>query len=125
MAAVGEPLRDSEFLTYNLVGLDSSYNAIVTSISTRVDQFSLEDAYAHLLSFELKLEQQNSALDIAIGYANVVTRNDYSRGRGGRTPQRSFQNSQGRQPWLRSRVIRKFFWRWIAPCLSTVWKKWS
>ncbi|KAF5469002.1 hypothetical protein F2P56_013107 [Juglans regia] len=96
LAAVGEPLRDSEFLTYILAGLDSSYNSIVMSISTRVDQFSLEDAYAHLLSFELRLEQQNSALDIAIGSANVATRNDHSRGNGGRTPQRSFQNSRGR-----------------------------
>lgn len=96
LAAVGESLHDSEFLTYILASLDSSYNSIVTSISTWVDQFSLEDAYAHLLSFELRLEQQNSALDIANGSANVATRNDHSYGCGGRASQHSLQNSRGR-----------------------------
>ena len=56
LAVIGQPLQSHEFTTYLLGGLDTSYDAIVTSISTQVDKMSSEDMFNHLLNFELRLE---------------------------------------------------------------------
>lgn len=53
MASVGQPLRDEELISYILAGLDANYNPLVTSITTRADTMSLNDVYAHLLTFEM------------------------------------------------------------------------
>ena len=50
LAAIGQPLQDSEVVSYILGGLDSTYDSLVTSITTQVDPISLEDLFSHLLS---------------------------------------------------------------------------
>ncbi|KAA8547824.1 hypothetical protein F0562_004253 [Nyssa sinensis] len=81
---------------YLLGGLDTSYDAIVTSISTQIDKMSSEAIFNHLLAFELRIEQQQSALDTSVGSVNVATRHD-NRPRGGKYPQQQ-RNSQPQQP---------------------------
>ncbi|KAA8519343.1 hypothetical protein F0562_013599 [Nyssa sinensis] len=76
LAAIGQPLLDQEFTAYLLGGLDTTYDAIVTSISTRIDQMPTEEMFSHLLNFELRLEQHNSTLEATVGSANVATRQD-------------------------------------------------
>ncbi|KAA8515403.1 hypothetical protein F0562_018986 [Nyssa sinensis] len=73
LAAIGQPLLDQEFTAYLLGGLDTTYDAIVTSISTRIDQMPTEEMFSHLLNFELRLEQHNSTLEATIGSAIVAT----------------------------------------------------
>ena len=58
LAAIGQPLQNHEFTAYLLGSLDTSYDAIVTSISTQIDKMTLEDMFNHLLAFELQLKQQ-------------------------------------------------------------------
>jgi hypothetical protein len=53
LAAIGQPLQNHEFTAYLLGGLDTFYDAIVTSISTQVDKMTSEDMFNHLLVFEL------------------------------------------------------------------------
>lgn len=71
-----------------LAGLGEDYDPLVTSITTRVEPISLIELYAHMLSFEVRKEHHNAALQILVN--NVVQSNnsrggrDGSRGRGGR-----------------------------------------
>ncbi|KAJ0049548.1 hypothetical protein Pint_17046 [Pistacia integerrima] len=57
LVAIGQSLQAHEFTTYLLGGLDSSYDAIVTSISTQIYKMSFEEMFNHLLAFELWIEQ--------------------------------------------------------------------
>lgn len=88
LAIVNLPLNDDEFVSYLLGGLDSSYCPLITSITIRVDLLTLEDIPSHLLSFELRLDEQIAAIDMAVSLANVATRSDVSQNRG------SFRSSQ-------------------------------
>ncbi|KAA8526285.1 hypothetical protein F0562_008512 [Nyssa sinensis] len=76
LAAIGQPLLDQEFTAYLLGGLDTAYDAIITSISTRIDQMPTKEMFSHLLNFELRLEQHNSTLEATVRSANVATRQD-------------------------------------------------
>ncbi|KAA8535388.1 hypothetical protein F0562_030391 [Nyssa sinensis] len=96
LAAIGQPLQAHEFIAYLLGGLDSSYDAIVTSISTQVDKMSSEEMFNHLLAFELQIEQHHSALETTVGSANMATRHD-GRSRSGRSPSQ-IRSSQQQHP---------------------------
>lgn len=78
LVAIGQPLNQDDFQSYLLSGLDASYDAIVTSISTWLDPMSAKDLFAHLLNFELRLKHHNSTLDTTVGSINMTTRNDSS-----------------------------------------------
>jgi histone deacetylase 1/2 len=77
LAAIGQPLQNHEFTAYLLGGLDTSYDAIVTSISTQIDKMTSEDMFNHLLAFELRLEQQQNSFDNSVHSVNMATRNDH------------------------------------------------
>jgi len=77
LAAIGQPFQNHEFTVYILSVLDTSYDAIVTSISTQIDKMTSEDMFNYLLAFELQLEQQQIIVDTSVGSVNVATRNDY------------------------------------------------
>ncbi|KAJ0104612.1 hypothetical protein Patl1_19648 [Pistacia atlantica] len=57
LVAIRQSLQAHEFTTYLLGGLDSSYDAIITSISTQIDKMSSKEMFNHLLAFELRIEQ--------------------------------------------------------------------
>ncbi|KAJ0972283.1 hypothetical protein J5N97_020242 [Dioscorea zingiberensis] len=61
LAAIGRPLEDEEIITYLLAGLDSEFDPLVTSVTTRIDSMSLNDIYTHLLSFEMRMEHHNTS----------------------------------------------------------------
>jgi hypothetical protein len=48
---VSPHLRDEEVLTYMLVRLLPDYEPFVTSMMTKIDTFSLNDMFAHLVAF--------------------------------------------------------------------------
>ncbi|KAL5559363.1 hypothetical protein UlMin_035574 [Ulmus minor] len=81
LAAIGEPVTDQDQIMNLLVGLGSDYNAVVTSISTRDNQLTLEDVHSLLLTFEHRLEQQNSVDETGIMSANFAQNNKYTGGR--------------------------------------------
>jgi len=120
LAAVGKPIEASELVTHILAGLGAEYDPVVTSVTTRQDSISLNDLYGFMLSYELRLEQHKSALEINISTANtaqhrspVYSRNNrghnngyrntnFHRGRGrGRGPSQQFftsNNSMSQRP---------------------------
>ncbi|KAJ0981423.1 hypothetical protein J5N97_009678 [Dioscorea zingiberensis] len=94
LSSIGLPLRDDEVVSYMLAGLGEEYDSLVTSVTTRIEPFSLTELYAHMLSFEMRKEQQQGAFQITTN--NVIRFNnrggkDNYRGKG-----RSTGNSGGR-----------------------------
>lgn len=79
LAAIGKSLEDFEVISFPLAGLDSSYESLVTSITTRVDLIHLDDIFRHFLNHEARLEQVNIVV-VVVASANVATRQDSSRG---------------------------------------------
>ena len=54
MASIGHPLGVPEFVSYVLAGLGNSYDALVTSLTSRSDDLNIGELYAHLVSYEAR-----------------------------------------------------------------------
>jgi hypothetical protein len=67
LAAIGQPLREEETISYILAGLGPDYDALVTSLTTRNDDITLDEVYSHLLAFEQRHEQHDADLVIGTG----------------------------------------------------------
>jgi hypothetical protein len=67
LAAIGQPLRDEEKISYILAGLGPDYDALVTSLTTRNDNVTLDEVYSHLLSFEQRHEQHDAEITLGTG----------------------------------------------------------
>ncbi|KAJ8630718.1 hypothetical protein MRB53_024041 [Persea americana] len=106
--ASGHPMLESDLQQVILNGLDTAYDPIVTSLTTTIDDTSMEDFNAHLLAFESRLQNQ-LAVDSVNPFANVAakssSRNSFSpssnRGRnsnnrGRRNTHRTRQRSRSR-----------------------------
>jgi hypothetical protein len=63
LAASGTPLRDDEFTTYLLAGLDEDYSSMFTLVVSRADAIAPIDLYAQLFSFE-----QHTSLQVNSGH---------------------------------------------------------
>ncbi|XP_026398483.1 uncharacterized protein LOC113294302 [Papaver somniferum] len=72
-----------------LAGLDSSYDAIVTSLTTSMGTMKLEDFITYLLTFELRVEQQNKTLNYQL-VANIASSS--------RPTMSNLRSSTGQQP---------------------------
>jgi hypothetical protein len=62
--ALEKPMSDYDIITYILASLGLEYDPFFTSLTTRTNQFSVEDIYCHFLAQEIRLEQQVSSLDL-------------------------------------------------------------
>jgi hypothetical protein len=99
LAAIGKPIEASELVSHILAGLGPEYDPLVTSVTTRQDFISLNELYGFMLSYETRLEQHKSTIDVSISTANTAQRqgqsyprfnhgsstgqsNSFSRGRG-------------------------------------------
>ncbi|KAL5544669.1 hypothetical protein UlMin_008453 [Ulmus minor] len=82
LAVIGEPVSEQDQIMNMLGGLGAYYNAMVAAINTRDDKISLEAIHNVLLSFEHRLEQQNSVEDASNMTANFASSNN--RGGGNR-----------------------------------------
>uniref|UniRef100_A0A2N9GHH1 Retrovirus-related Pol polyprotein from transposon TNT 1-94-like beta-barrel domain-containing protein n=1 Tax=Fagus sylvatica TaxID=28930 RepID=A0A2N9GHH1_FAGSY len=98
LSSIGEPLNDSNLTSAILAGLPFDYNSLVISVNTRLEDVSLDELYGHLLTHELRLEQQNTPPDLGAPTANFVDRNTPPSSHG-----RSFQNPTPRGNGSRGR----------------------
>jgi hypothetical protein len=57
LAAIDQPLKQEEQISFLLAGLGSEYEFFVTTVQMRTDLISIEALYRHLLSHELHLAQ--------------------------------------------------------------------
>jgi hypothetical protein len=77
LAITSQPLKDEEFISYLLVGLDESYDSSVTSVTTRDDAIPLSELFAYLLSQESRIESRQTTPK-----TNEYSTNFANRGRG-------------------------------------------
>lgn len=52
MVAADRPLPTTEFVPYLLAGLGRDYDAIISSVSTKLEPITLEELLGHLLAHE-------------------------------------------------------------------------
>jgi hypothetical protein len=67
LAAIGKPLHDEEIVSYILAGLGPDYDALVTLLTIRNNDITLDEVYSHLLAFEHRHDQHDAELIIGIG----------------------------------------------------------
>ncbi|KAL5539798.1 hypothetical protein UlMin_044292 [Ulmus minor] len=94
LAAIGEPVSEQDQIMNLLGALGADYNAVVTSINVRDDKISIDTVHIMLLSFENRLEQQNSHDENSLIAANIAQ----SKSNGGRMyykDSQGYQRSQG------------------------------
>lgn len=83
-------------MAYLLAGLGSDYDPFVTSITTKTEALSLDDVYAHLLTFEARQLQHQEEARLHIGSSANMAARGGSFSRGGRGPSRG--RGRGRGP---------------------------
>lgn len=59
LAAANSPISDDEVIVYLLAGLGPDYDSFVTSMTTK-DALTLDEVYAHLMTFEARLLKHHS-----------------------------------------------------------------
>ncbi|OVA12199.1 hypothetical protein BVC80_1777g18 [Macleaya cordata] len=75
LSAAGHVLTDAEVQAAILQGLEPAYDAVVTTLTGPASaDLSMDDFYAHLQAFEIRLDSQNEALRQQ-PVANVATQN--------------------------------------------------
>ncbi|KAG6735594.1 hypothetical protein POTOM_061767 [Populus tomentosa] len=72
LASMGQPLNDFEMVAFLLVRLGPNYDPLMMLVTARVEPFSIEEIYDHLLSHELKLEHHQSVIDLSITRAHYA-----------------------------------------------------
>jgi uncharacterized protein YaiE (UPF0345 family) len=72
MAAIGEPLKDSEAVAYLLAGLDSDYEYLVTAMTTRSNLVGLNELYGYLLNYETRNEKKHKTVQFSASANHVV-----------------------------------------------------
>ena len=94
LATVGQPLNDFEMVAFLLAGLGPDYDPFVTFVTTRVEPFSVEEIYGHLLSHELILEHHHSSIDLSVTGAHYAAR----QGNSFRPPRNGYPSILGAPP---------------------------
>jgi hypothetical protein len=75
LASIGEPISDSATTSYILAGLPHDYDSLIATVNTRVEAFPLDELYGHLLTHELRIDQQAlSSPDITAPTANFAAK---------------------------------------------------
>jgi hypothetical protein len=64
LAAIGKPLHEEETISYILAGLGPNYGPVVTSLTTRNDDITLDKVYSYLLAFEHLYEQHGTEIQL-------------------------------------------------------------
>ncbi|KAF6145168.1 hypothetical protein GIB67_020359 [Kingdonia uniflora] len=75
LVAVGQPILDSDLQQMILNELDSTYDAIVTTLATIVDVVVMDDIHAHLLAFDMRVEAQSLAVEHPVANVAVYRHN--------------------------------------------------
>jgi hypothetical protein len=74
LAAIDQPLKQGEQISFLFAGLGSEYESFVTTVQMRTDLISIESLYGHLLSHELRLAQAQPKIDLNLAGAHFASR---------------------------------------------------
>ena len=72
LASIGQSINDNDLITQNLARLPSDYNDLVTSINTRLEDMQIDELFSHLLTHELRLEQQATIPNLGMPNAKFI-----------------------------------------------------
>ncbi|RVW80238.1 Retrovirus-related Pol polyprotein from transposon RE1 [Vitis vinifera] len=73
LAAIGEPVKETDHILQLLGGLGSEYNSIVASLTAREDDLSLHSVHSILLTHEQRLNHQHtSSADLPFAAAHIA-----------------------------------------------------
>jgi hypothetical protein len=91
LTSIGEPLRDAEFVSYILAGLDEEYDSLYQVVTNRTTPIPIRDLFSQLQATEhRKLAQRRSSGSWHYPAAHVVAipapTAAYGAGRGGSQP---------------------------------------
>jgi hypothetical protein len=86
LAIVGKPIDDFEQQAFLLAGLGLDYDPFVTSITTRADPLSIEALYGHLLTHEMRLDQNQTSVALSVFGTNIAAHGSSFRGGRGSSP---------------------------------------
>uniref|UniRef100_A0A2N9I4N5 Uncharacterized protein n=1 Tax=Fagus sylvatica TaxID=28930 RepID=A0A2N9I4N5_FAGSY len=107
LASIGQPISDNDLIIHILGGLPTEYDSLVTTVNTRLADFSIDELYGHLLSHELRLEQHAVTPDLGIPTANFAAKPPGNSSRGHQHPASSnrgfHQRNRGRHTSSRGR----------------------
>ncbi|KAF5448747.1 hypothetical protein F2P56_029252, partial [Juglans regia] len=95
MSAAGSPLSPPKFISYLLAGLNSDYDAFVTSVTARVEPLSSEELYSLLLTHENRLSH-SSHLPTPTNFSANFTSNSSTHSRGSNRGSNSRGGYRGR-----------------------------
>ena len=83
LAAVGEPVKETDKILQLLRGLGSKYNAIVSLLTTRNEELSLHSVHSMLLTHDQWLTSQNTSssdLNYVVAHMEIQTQPHHSFG---------------------------------------------
>ncbi|XP_041009478.1 uncharacterized protein LOC121253543 [Juglans microcarpa x Juglans regia] len=99
MAATSCPLPSNEFVPYLLAGLDPDYDALVSSVTTRLDPISTDELFGHLLAHEARMQHHAANLSFFPPQetsTNFSARSSPSNARGRGRDSQSFNRGRNR-----------------------------
>ncbi len=111
LASIGEPISDSAITSYILAGLPHDYDSIIATVNTRVEAFPLDELYGHLLTHELRIDQQVlSSTDITAPTTNFAAKTSQPSQNWGRQffSQHGRTHGRGRTNFSRGRGSSQF-----------------
>jgi histone deacetylase 1/2 len=82
LAAIGQPLRDDEIIAYILAGLGPDFDSLVTTLTIKNDDLTLDEVYAHLLAYEHRHDLHDSEYGLDGGASANFTRHGGGNGGG-------------------------------------------
>lgn len=83
LAAIGQPLREDEIIAYILAGLGPDYDSLVTTLSVKAEDLTLDEVYAHLLAYEHRHDLHDSDYSLGGGASANFSRRGGGHGNGG------------------------------------------
>lgn len=85
MSSIGQPLSSAEIVSYMLAGLGDDYDNLITSLTSRTEDVSIGELYAHLMSYEARHPTRDQIFQHSANNAmRGGGRGSFGRGGGGR-----------------------------------------
>ncbi|XP_071678597.1 uncharacterized protein [Lolium perenne] len=96
LTSIGEPLRDAEFVSYILAGLDEEYDALYQVVTNRTTPIAIRDLFSQLQATEQrKLAQRRSSGSSQYPAAHLAAPSAaFGAGRGGPRPSTPFPSAK-------------------------------
>ncbi|EXB66235.1 hypothetical protein L484_003563 [Morus notabilis] len=73
LASIGDPISNADQLIYLFQGLGPKYNTFVIILEARPEQPSIEEVHSLLLTYDARLQRQNSSEQLSLPQAHLAS----------------------------------------------------